>query len=507
MLKTTVKVEENYHNFLRPVIHESIRRILQFYGLQGVAQIYYNGENEIANLVGANQQDAPLAARYTDMIFRNKLYIVPEITSSGLNNNHRSKTEQPVWTHGKGNDKISITPCFTGVRIDVDVVANFNSKRSAEQFVDQINRINEESMVDINFSGTTHLMLNTPIVEMLGNLHAILKANEPDTPEFTDWFYDHETRPFTVISNVAGNHKRVVTPMKLNNIGLYLGQPVIQLAKKTENFGRYEASFKYFFWFQRHTQWDLEYPLNVYQEQIPEKWIPRPDPGYTQPFDVNVNPEWANISGFTSERAMQGPYFLRLPNHDPWAMDRRPWIQPIVQGRLALKDVPNQLLTNIFELPDFNWNPKVKEYMLRRKEFVFSHHDSPFQVMVYSGDIQVDPTQLSMDALGNVTLNRAPTMKNTHRILVVLDYAIRDYSDNFWNDLYEHETYLEFLPAIFPWYRWDLLPTPWLDHIDKICKEINLGLGHSSGVAGRYMMNLGLRAYNILEHKSNVTRR
>jgi hypothetical protein len=511
MLNTTLEVEENYHNFLRPVIHESIRRILQFYGLQGIAQIYYNGENEIANLVGANQQDSPFASRYTDMLFRNKLYIVPEITHSDFNtgygNSRRAKTEQPVWMTGEGEDKINITPCFAGVKIDVDVLANFNSKRSAEQFVDQLNRIRDESMVDINFSGTTHLVMNTPIISMLGDIHGLIKKSEPDTPEFSEWFYGNTTRPFTVISNVAGNHKRVVTPMKLNNIGLYFSDPVVQLAKKVENFGKYEVSFKYFFFFQRHTHWDLQYPLNVYQDQIPDKWVPRPDPGYAQPFDVNVNPEWLMISGFTTERAMQGPYFLKIPNYDPWAMERRPWIQPVVQARLAVEDVPSQVLLNIFDLPGFVWNQSVKDYMLRRKDYVFSHHDSPFLVMVYSGNIQVDPTQLVMDELGNVTLTRAPTMKNTHRAVVVLDYAIRDYSDNFWNDLYVNQDNLIFLPAIFPWYRWDQLPMPWLDHIGRICKEIDLGTGRPTPYFNGYMTSLGLKAYNLLEYKPHGTGR
>jgi hypothetical protein len=145
--------------------------------------------------------------------------------------------------------------------------------------------------------------------------------------------------------------------------------------------------------------------------------------------------------------------------------------------------------------------------MLRRKEYAFSHHQTPFLVLVYSGNILIDPKQLIMDELGNVTLTREPTMKNTHRVVVVLDYAIRDYSDNFWNDLYEHEEYLEFLPAIFPWYRWDRLARPWLDHIDEICKGIDLGTGYRGLGAGRYMMNLGLKAYNLLEYKPNATRR
>jgi hypothetical protein len=75
MLHTFIPAAETYRNSTRPGIYDSLKRVLRFYSLESTAQIFFNGENEIAKLVGSNATDKPRTGIYTDGMFRNKLYI------------------------------------------------------------------------------------------------------------------------------------------------------------------------------------------------------------------------------------------------------------------------------------------------------------------------------------------------------------------------------------------------------------------------------------------------
>jgi hypothetical protein len=178
-------------------------------------------------------------------------------------------------------------------------------------------------------------------------------------------------------------------------------------------------------------------------------------------------------------------------------MPKQDWVQPILQARLAVDNVETQELVNIFEIPGFKWNEQVKQYILRRRQWAFSQFHTPFLVYVYSNDIRVLPSQLVMDEKGSVTLTRPPTMQNTYRIVVTLDYAIRDYTKEFWDDLAANPQDLNLLPAIFTWYDWSKLPQPWLEDIDRIRKEIDKGRGLPALEFNNYMMNLSLQAHRM----------
>lgn len=504
ILKTSVPSEEDYRSFVRPAVLDSLRQMLKFYGLESTAQIYYNGHDEVAKLIGANATDKYRSDIFTDGVMRNKLFVVAEFEphefNSGNANQRREMTERAVWMDTQEKPMI-IYPGFTGSVVRVGVIAGFNSDKLAKQFVRRINYQQSQQITDMNFSATVHLGLNPAIVELIHHIHGLWKKNDPTTPELGEWFSARCRAPFTTISNAAGKHQRLVTPMKLSNIGIMFAEPTVAQSRKADIMGKWEVQLNYSFFFPEFTHWELEYPLNVYQDEIDQKWIPRPQKQHTDRFEVKVAPEMAFIQPFTEVRDQQAPYFLRLPEHDPWAMRKQAWVQPIIQARLKLQDVESQVLCNIFEIPGFKWNEQIKRYMLRRHKTITYQFFSPFLVQVFSDDMAVSPEQIVMDENGVVTLTRPPTMQNTYRIVITLDYAIRDYLPSFWEDLEAHPEDWALMPAIFVWYRWDKLPRPWGHHVYQILKEIDKGRGLPGWNFNNYMMELGLQAHrlNILE--------
>lgn len=498
MFKTFIASDEDYNTFTRPAVYDSIRRVLKFYGLDNVAEIYYNGEAEIASQVGTVSSETVRDTRFTDGVYRNKLYIVPEIEhneyNSGFSNQRRSATEKVFW-----EDKtlpLSITPAFESRTVRVGVVGYFNSRDTAKQFVNKINRLQANQAVAFNFSANTHLVINPEIIEFFKVVHGLVAKNDPTTPELADWFDNGKQHAVTTVSNVNGNLKRMVFPLQLNNIGIYFDEPQIKLARKQETYGRYEVTLSYYFYFQEFTGYELVYPLNVYQDEIPAKYIPKPDPGHVEPFDLKVSPELeaARVLGYPGNNGRH-PFYLRLPQHDPWTPPQQDWLEPIIQARLRLKDVDKQPLCNLFEIPGYNWNPKVKAYVLRRYDRVQHINQLPVLVQVYSDNQKVDPARISMDSTGVVYMDSNPVMTNTYRVVVIYNCAIRDYSESMWRDLRANPDDLSIIESFFPGYPWNQFDSHWINHLDVVRKEIHKGYGLPTNDLGNYMMDLDTIAH------------
>ena len=506
MLNTFIESEEDYNAFFRPAIMDSIRQVLKFYGLDSTAQIYYNGENEIAKLVGSNATDDARSTRYTDGIFRNKIFITTEVErhefNSGDGNQRRMQTELSTWSDD-GALPLILTPAFEGRRIRVAVTAYFNSRQGGRVFVNRMSRLQANQIAAFNISATVHLVINPQIIEFMKVIHGMLVEADPLTPELPDWFDAGCKTPITTISNVAGNQKRMAVPMRLDNIGVYFDEPDTKLARRAETFGKYEVTLGYNFFFQEFIGWELNYPLMVYQNQIPDAFIPAPQEKHVELYNKRVAPEVAfgRDLGMLN-KSMQVPYYVKLPAHDPWAWKPRAWLQPIIQARCSVKDVEHQALGNIFELPGYDWNPRVKAYMLRRREWAFSDNQTPFIVQVFSNDQRVHTPRMTLDETGVVWLSTPPEMKNTYRVVVCLDWAIRDYTDAFWDDMRQHPDDQVLVESFFTDYDWNQFPGPWINYLYEVRQDIAKGWGQfHNRPANNYTMNLDTSGFNIIEER------
>ncbi|UZV40195.1 hypothetical protein [Pseudomonas phage IR-QUMS-PaBa1-GHS-2021] len=494
MLKTFVECEENYDAYLRPAIYDSIKAVLNFYGLDSATAIYYNGENEIAKTVGSNMSDGPHADRYTDGIFRNKIFIVPEVNRSEAWTNRRQMVERPVLYNKEPG--ILLCPTFENKRIDVKVVSMFNSENTARQMKDRMNRLKENQVVDFTFSPTTHMVINPPILEFLEVIYDLLKKNNPSVPDPSEWLGEMWQFPVRVISNVAGNHKRVVIPLKQNRVGIQFSEPFVAKTNKSATYGRWEVEFTYSFFFNDFIGWEFEYPLNIYQDEIPSQYIPRVQPQHELPEFIKAAPEVeAGREIMFPEGFRHTPFYLKLPKHDPWAWPNFDWMQPVIQARLKVEDEPTQVLCNLFDIPDFVWYDNAKAYLLRRHAVAFQHFETPFLIQVFENDQLIAPEHLTLDEKGSITLHSRPVLNKTYRVVVTLDYAIRDYSDAFWSDLIDHPEDWGILPQIFDWFDFSEVPEPWYLHINYLRKHIHKGWGRWTERFNRYEMGFGLWAY------------
>lgn len=502
LLKSTVMAEEDYKTFARPAVMDSLHRVLKFYGLESSADIYYNEDNDFTLLAGSFMRDQQRTNVYTDGVFRNKLWVFTDWQqdphNSGYSNQRREITERPVWMTDSP-EPFMFYPSLSGLKVTVNVVAGFNSKKSAEQFQRRINRLQSNQVVAMNFSPQGHLVVNPCLIDLMTDIHALHLKNEPTTPEFAKWFQQYRKVPFMAASDSSGKNKRLVVPTQMGEVGIYFTEPTIKRSRNANVVGMYEVEMGYSFWWKEFTGWEVEYPLNVYQDEIPHKWIPRPDKEHTRPFAVRVSPEMAFAKSISDTRQQLAPYYLRLPEHDPWKMPGLWWVQPVIQARLALDNEEKQELCNIFEIPGWKWSELAKQYILRRHKNAVYQFTTPFLVTLWADDLQVLPEHIELDENGVLWLLRAPDMRKTFRVVVAVDYAVRDYMEVFWEDLSHNPDDEAILPTLFPGFDWSKLDKPWANKAHEIRKGIDKGRGIYGPDFNGYMMRMGLIAHAIIE--------
>lgn len=474
--KTFVDAMEVYRAFTRPVIYDSIFAVLRQFNLENAGTVYFKGEAEAIKLTGSDFGQTSDAALYTDGSLRNKIYataiVNPYPFNSGYHNQRRMSTEA-LFTHD-ASVGMNLTPEFNGRLVTVELMCHFRSRIEAQNFVNKINYIRDQMITDMIFSPEAHLPVNDGILELYKDVHDILRKNKirPDAENWFEYFKEKSLRDFTVITNLAGNHPTMVYPVKIRDVVIQFEDPDIRLAQKAEIFGQYEVGLSYNFFHNEFIGWTIQYPLNIHQDQIPDKWVVQRREEYAEsiPYQGAAAPEYfAGARFFDNMRLTQSPYYLVLPDYDNWTRKDRYGLTQMIQARLAVDDLPGeQLLCNIFEIPNFDWSDTAKGYILRRHAKAFSHHDTPFLFEVYSDDLLVNPDQLRLDEIGNVYMIRQPTSSRTQHLIINIDYDAENYSDDFWDDVRDPTVEpgkggKDIIPIIYPWWDWENIPDDWYD--------------------------------------------
>lgn len=496
--KSHVGGMEIYRSFTRPAIYDSIKSVLGFFNIQGVKNIYYRGEAEVVKLAGSDYTEPASDSLYTDGTFRNKIYvnatIDPSPFNSGYHNQRRMDTEAYFWQDKDNN--IALTPIFEGRQVTVEVMGHFNNRIDAQNYVNAINYTRSQLINDFTFDPTGHLPVNDGILELINEVQGLLVKNGKRTDTFQDYLIEKSLRPFTILSNLGGKNRTLAYPIKIRNVTIQFEDGDVRIPQKAEIFGQYEASFTYTFFHNEFIGWDIYYPLNICQDEINNKWIPKVREIFNEnnlPYEL-ANPEYYCGVRFTdNERKTQSPFHLVIPNYDNWVKPQYADLTPVIQAIIKVENTPGeQLLCNLFtDFPNFNWTDAAKNYILRRCDYAFQVGFTPFPLQVYSDDLLVNADQCRLDSTGNVYITRPPTMFRAQHLIVNLDQDIAGLGFDFWDDIKDNPGDAPLIPGVYPWLPWDSLPDDWYDNAPD-----NLPLD-TKRVWNNYEMALGLIVDNI----------
>ncbi len=462
LINTFIQSGEMYRNATRPAILASIREVLKFYGLSDAFdQVLFNGEAEVVRQVGTSFDSRLRDDKQTEMANRRKLFIVAEVSQSEFNSGYGNTglgiTNPPVWHSALGN--VTMLPCYEGREISIEGTSYFRTRNDAVMFINRIQRTQARQLAQFTFDAQIHYPVNIQIINFLLKIHELLTKAGKTQDDFSTWYFKCALAPMDVLTNQANKNPLVVLNRKICDTNIIFDPPRLELSRRGDRVGQHMVTFRYRYYWQDMVEWQLNYPMMVQQQPIPEEFVPKIQESFEKGFIKNAPIEYQQMNLIDHRRTASAPYYKRYPAYDPWYPPKESWLDTQLTVLTALDNVQQQVMFNLKELPEWEWVKPIYEHMIKYRAYLFDRHEDIIHIKVYSDDLQVRFDQIRLEENGDVVFLRPPTMSAHYRFVLYVDLDLRNLSGDAIDrivsdpDLQKH-----FLPTIFPWHKWDEVP-------------------------------------------------
>lgn len=463
MLKVKIPAYESYRIGVRPAVLTSLRQMLEYFDIGTEHKVFFNGEAEVSKLLGGEYNGRRGDDRNTDLGFDNKIFVELERDLAGYNDELDSLTNNDtvpcMWYNELTGAKI--TPKFNTRKMIVTVNQYYKDRTSAQRNYNALRAQALGTHHNSLFSVETHFPLTNPALNCYKEIFdRLVNAKQvPADKDFIDWMMENATVPTGIIRNLIGNNPAFVFKQCIDEIGINLENPRMAYVNKGTYMGKYEISWSYWFYWSEHTEWIFQYPIQIFQQQMSDEYIPENFMPTKQDYATRRFFESAAAQVVWDVNKNKEPFYHVLPEQDNWRPEPEYWISPQLQVMINVEDVQDQVLLNITDIQGFEWNPVVLNYILRYHEKVTDRHRNPMQFKVWSDETQVLEEQIVLDANGDLRITRPPRMASTYRITFNFDYALRLYSEECIVDLTADPEYGRWIiDLLFPQYP---LPDNW----------------------------------------------
>lgn len=500
----TVKLpsSETYRISVRPSVFKSLAQELCYFNLHQNNQIFFNGEAEVSKLIGGEYNGRRGSDLSIDVGYNDKIFVEFESEPSGFNDeldSMRGVTTPLLWQDPLTGS--SIRPIFEGKRYTITINKFFKDRVTAESFRRRIRSAILGEHLNTLFDLDTHFPIPMEILACYQEIYnRLVNAKAVDTTDsnFIKWFRQNSLVPTDYISNLIGNNDCLVFKQQMADNGIDHGDIQIAKVNKGRYNGQYEVSWSYSYHWNEHTEWELTYPIQVYQQPMNVEWMP-------DDFDNNKRSYPTRRFLESKLASMVFDYlqdnvnkYVCLPSQDNWRPPTTNWISPQLQVLINLEDVQTeQVLLNITQIQGFEWNPTFLYLILKYHKKVTKRHSSPLNFKLYSNNVEVLESNIELRENGDLVLLRPGVLKNIYRLTFNFDTAIRLFDDDCINDLLNDIEYGKtIIDALFPQYPF---PSDWgsggKNDWWSIYDNVDVGDGELIEEFSSYMMGLGIIAY------------
>lgn len=498
MLSVRIPSFETYRIGTRPAVLASLDKMLEYFNINVDQRIFFNGEAEVSKLLGGEGNDKRGSDLGIDLGYDNKLFVELERTESGYNDEldaySGNMSNPPLWY--EPNSQSSILPKFITRRYNVVVNAYFKDRVTAERYLTNLRRGTLSPHQNVLFNVDTHFPTTYPQLEcfqqiMIRLQNAGIVAKDKN---FIDWMEENSTVPVGILRNAAFKAPVFVFKQQMADIGVNMENPNLALVNTGSYIGKFEVSFRYWFYWAEMTEWVMNYPIQIYQQPMPPEYVPEVFINNQEEYVARRFFESAAASKVWDYQKNQAPFYHVLPSQDNWRPNPIYWISPQLQVLVNVENTENQVLLNMKDIQNFSWNPTVIKYLMRYREKVTIRHKNPMNIKVWSdagnSAEQVLESQIELQENGDLILTRLPKMSNSYRVVFSFDYALRLYDDECVRDMLEDPEYGRWIIGIlFPQYD---LPDNWGDNgwndWDDVYNGIDVGDGPQRGFYMAYGM-------------------
>lgn len=507
LIKVRIPSAETYRICTRPAVLKSLKQALRYFHLdKQPTTIYFNGEAETVKLWGGEFDGKRGSDHNTDVGYDDKIFVELETEDSEYNDGLDSAKFDSQHVPLMWEDKVtgaSIRPVYNGRRLVITVNKYFKDRVQAQRFRDGIRDKLSQGHFNTLFDVQTHYPVTYDILGCYKEIYdRLLNAKMVDPAvdgDFIDWFSNPNRSlvPNDIISNLIGNNRVFAFKQELAENGLDFRYVNVAVVNKGAYIGKYEVSWSYSFYWNDHTHWDLTYPIQIFQQQMPTEFLPDIYEENKMPYATRLFME-SKLASLVFQYRQDTPLMYHvLPSQDNWRPPNISWISPQLQVLLTMEDVPGeQVLLNIKDIQGFQWNPELLAWIMKYRTKVTRRHANPLQFKLFSNNVEVKESQLELRDNGDLVLLRPATLANIYRLTFNLDYAIRLYDEECRDDLVKDPDWSDWiLDILFPGYEGDKSPDDTWDWWD-IHNGIDVGDGEEVDFFERGMCGALIIAYN-----------
>lgn len=503
MFRVKLAAEETYRNATRPLIYSSIEGVMNTFNLNRDILTFFNGEAEASRMIGTTFSSERRTDQDTDVGFEERQYIEMEIeeaeANSELDSSHRRETNMPMWLDPI--TKASISPLYVTKKVNVTVNRYFPDRVLADKYRTRIQSSLKTPRIG-QFSGAVHYPLSHSVVNCMATIYSRLVAAGVIDGAATnplEWFKSCCTVPYDIISNLIGNNACFVFKRLIDSIKLQFNGIDVPKRARGRYAGQYLVEFQYSFYYAELTEWELRYPIMVYQQMTSENYIPEDKQEYINPY-----PQSQFFEGLMAQRREQymtwsAPDVFVFPQQDNWRPQGIRLMDEKLQRLAIMEDVEEQVVLNLFRFngEETFWADNFKEYLKFYHNKVTTRHKNPLYIALYSDNLRILDEQVSMTEDGDIILHRKPTMSAEHRIVLYFDYDVAKYDRDAIDDLTNCDTETMsrwILGVLFPYLPLPgdpeyvgLTPEgvcPWLDWEHDVIDRIVPGADSGDGDGG-----------------------
>jgi len=419
MSKFALDLSDTYETIIRPISLDIIEAIKRSTGIPKNTRIIFADEGNKPINNGSSLDDST-----TDAIFDHgdsinlrvsALYTPESMLTSAV----YQKEHLEVFTDHKLG--IHLTPVYGETELTMTVQYRAESKSAAERWQAGIKRKVavglKESIHDVDY----HYLIPKHMLVMLVEFHELREQQAGYGEALQEYFQAHQSPKLTSLSNLAGNATTVgVRETQRGIVGYYSFDDIPEL-EQGESGSNWIAEFTYKVKFDRPTSMVIDYPLVIHNQLIPSKYI-----DLEADYNLKLSTYLAGMTRYNFNHMLEnrpevgsGISGYSIPCFDNWLPTQ---IIPSTTtvARILLGLSPDNLTSvmSLTEMGDFAFDDIIVEYMKDVQQKLFLSGEAALMVNLYSGELIVDSTKLSIDEDLNITVSDDLDLRNIYHVRV-----------------------------------------------------------------------------------------
>jgi hypothetical protein len=330
---------------------------------------------------------------------------------------------------------VYVQPIYAKTTNTITFTVRFDSRSAAMRWQSMIGKRLNQAKTDALHVIEYHWEFPAQTYDVLSTIHELREKNAGYGEDRPTYFANHFKKKLSSFSDNAGNTQVPTMRERQKHVtGYWKFNEVPELEKENDAAERWSLTFEYSFNYDKPIGLATHYPIMIHNQLMPSKYIPSMEENTD---DIIAEDDYGSLtqtllSGFVEANNMLGYKGINIPHWDDWMpVDRN--IKSLSDMATVLCSVSENDKRSLFklnELPGYEFEPDIWEYIRANKDSLLSLFDNAFHVVVYEDNVFAgnNKYEITNDMLLRATVDM--DLRKTYRVRVTILRDIWNLTNN-----------------------------------------------------------------------------